>query len=160
HALAACVAPAASAPTAVRSHAGAGVEGRFDATPASAGSPSWMDARGFAWDAGVDARRRELAADGATLVAYAEDGRVRALGAGTPRLRPGADAAVAELRDAGLRVEILSGDHDAAAARAGRDVGAPARGGLSPGDKVRRIEEIRASGDRVLMAGDGVNDAP
>jgi P-type E1-E2 ATPase len=119
-----------------------------------------MDASGFAWDAPVEERRRALAKDGATLVAYAEDGRVRALGAVTPAMRPGAVRAIEEMRAAGVGVEILSGDHAAAAERAGRDLGVPARGGLSPQDKVLRIEELRASGGRVLMAGDGVNDSP
>jgi Cu2+-exporting ATPase len=160
HALAACVDRNPTPPSAVRLHAGAGVEGDFGATHGRAGSPEWMDRSGFVWDPGVGERRAALASDGATLVAYAEDGRVRALGAVTPQLRPGAADAVRELRAAGIGVEILSGDHDAATARAGRELGVDARGGLSPADKVRRIEELRGEGRRVLMAGDGVNDAP
>jgi P-type E1-E2 ATPase len=144
----------------VRLHAGSGVEGRFGAAAARAGSPEWMDAGGLAWDAPVGARRDALTKDGATLVAYAEDRRVRALGAVTPALRPGAREACDQLRAAGIEVEILSGDHAAAAERTGRDLGVAARGGLLPEDKVRRIEELRTAGHRVLMTGDGVNDAP
>jgi heavy metal translocating P-type ATPase len=160
HALAACVGRASTAPSSVRLFAGAGVEGVFGTARGRAGSPEWMDREGLAWDPGVGERRDELTRDGATLVAYAEDGRVRALGAVTPSLRRGAADAVTELRAAGIGVEILSGDHDAAAERAGRELGVAARGGLSPADKVRRIEELRREGRRVLMAGDGVNDAP
>ena len=160
HALASCVERGTLSPSAVKLHPGLGVEGAFDGVAARAGSPGWMDASGFVWDADVREARDTLTMDGATLVAHGESGRVRALGAVTPRLRPGAKEAVAGLRAAGVECEILSGDHAAAAERTGRDVGAPARGGLTPQDKVRRIGELRAQGHRVLMAGDGVNDSP
>jgi heavy metal translocating P-type ATPase len=160
HALARSVGRAAAVPTDVRILAGAGVEGRFGAATSRAGSPEWLDRCGAAWDGDAALRRAALAREGATLVAYAEDGRVRALGAVVPSLRPGAAQCVAELRAAGVGVEILSGDHQRAVDRASRGLDADARGGLSPEDKVRRIEELRTSGSRVLMAGDGVNDAP
>jgi Cu2+-exporting ATPase len=160
HALAACVERVAARPSDVRLFAGAGVEGRFGSTASRAGSPEWMDREGVAWDEDAAARRAALARDGATLVAYAEDGRVRALASVVPALRPGAREAVDELRGAGVDVEILSGDHQPAVDRACRDLGAAARGGLSPEDKVTRVHELRAAGRRVLMAGDGVNDAP
>jgi len=76
-------------------------------------------------------------------------------------LREDAVEAVAALHARGLELVLLSGDRpgvvDAVAAR----VGIAAReGGLRPGDMLRRLEELAARGRKVLMACDGVNDAP
>jgi len=70
-------------------------------------------------------------------------------------------ATVAALKARGLAVELLSGDRPetvAAAARAvGIDIAAAAR---TPAQKIERLEALRAQGRRVLMVGDGLNDAP
>jgi Cu2+-exporting ATPase len=67
---------------------------------------------------------------------------------------------VAALRRLGLAVEILSGDAPGAVSAAAAAVGvAEWRAGASPADKAARIEELRASGRRPLMVGDGINDA-
>jgi P-type E1-E2 ATPase len=119
-----------------------------------------MDRDGLRWNERAAEARRRLANRATTLVAYAEGDEVVALGAVRQKLRDGAEPAVRRLRDAGLSVEIVSGDRPEAAERIGRRLGVPARAGLRPEDKVRRIEELRAAGARVLVAGDGVNDAP
>jgi len=76
-------------------------------------------------------------------------------------LRPDAVEVVAALLGSGRQVVILSGDRPAAVAAAARRLGVPAwEGGLTPGDKIARIEALKAAGRRVLMVGDGVNDAP
>jgi P-type E1-E2 ATPase len=119
-----------------------------------------MDADGIPWTPRAAEARRRLAGRGATLVAYAEGHEVVALGAVRQRLRESAVASVTALRGMGLDPEILSGDRATAAARAGRILGIPSRGGLSPEDKLARVGAIRAQGGRTLLAGDGMNDAP
>jgi Cu+-exporting ATPase len=160
HALAAAVVARGPAPSRLEIVPGSGVRGVVDGVEGFAGSPAWMDREAQAWDPDVAARRDAAAPGGATLVAYAEGGRVRALGAVRHELRPGAEAAIARLRAAGLAVEILSGDREAAVLDVASRLGVESRGGLAPEDKVRRIDELRCRGERVLMAGDGVNDAP
>lgn len=160
HPLARAVVFEGPAPDDLRSHPGAGVEGTFDGVACRAGSPEWMDLSGLPWDEDARSRRQQLADDGATLVAYAESGRVLALGALTQGLRPGAEAAVARLSADGLDVEVLSGDHPRAAARTADSLGIRATGGLSPEGKLARLEQLRHEGRTVLFAGDGVNDAP
>jgi len=75
-------------------------------------------------------------------------------------LRPDAIAAVAALRNAGLRVLMLTGDSAAAAAPIANQAGIDeVEAGLDPAGKVARIRELQSSGLRVAMVGDGINDA-
>ena len=77
------------------------------------------------------------------------------------RLREGAAGAVVQLTESGLGVEILSGDASAETLRIASLVHVPvAAGELRPEEKVTRLEALRARGKRVLMVGDGINDAP
>jgi cation transport ATPase len=77
------------------------------------------------------------------------------------RLRPDAAAVVDRLKQVGLAVEIVSGDRVEAvapvAARLGIDM---FRAGMTPAEKIARIAALKAQGRRVLMVGDGLNDAP
>jgi len=77
------------------------------------------------------------------------------------RLRPGARTAVDALVRSGLRVAIASGDSTAkvAAAAARLDI-ANWVARQSPADKLARLASLRATGARVIVVGDGVNDAP
>ncbi len=76
-------------------------------------------------------------------------------------LRPGAAETVAALRRMGLEVRLLSGDRVPAVRAAAEAAGiAQWRAGCMPQDKVAAIEAMAAEGRKVLMAGDGLNDAP
>ncbi len=160
HPLARALRRGALTPSAVRIVPGSGVEGSFGALACRAGSPEWMDRTGAAWDAEPGAARAGLAARGSTLVAYAEDARVRALCAIEQPLRAGAAGAVAALAARVAGVEIVSGDRPESAARTGEALGVASRGALQPADKLARVEELARAGRHVLFAGDGVNDAP
>lgn len=76
------------------------------------------------------------------------------------RLRAGARDAVAALARRGFGIEMLSGDRDAAVRRIADGFGVPCTAGVSPEGKVARVAAIEAAGHRVLMVGDGLNDAP
>ncbi|BBK44985.1 copper-translocating P-type ATPase [Allostella vacuolata] len=76
-------------------------------------------------------------------------------------LRADAADTVRRLRAAGLRVLVLSGDRPAAVAQAAGAAGiAEWQGGLDPAAKTAAIARLAAEGRRVLMVGDGLNDAP
>jgi Cu2+-exporting ATPase len=67
----------------------------------------------------------------------------------------------AELHRRGLAVELLSGDREPAVRRIAESAGIREwRAGCTPADKVARLAELAAAGHRVLMVGDGLNDAP
>ncbi len=75
--------------------------------------------------------------------------------------RPGAAELVALLQQQGIAVELLSGDHSGAVAELAGQLGiAEFRAGATPEDKLARLREVQAAGDRVLMMGDGINDVP
>ena len=77
------------------------------------------------------------------------------------RLRSDAIETVQALRDLGLDLHILSGDRAEAVQPVAEALGiAQWLGGLKPADKIAVIETLKAQGRRVLMIGDGLNDAP
>ena len=76
-------------------------------------------------------------------------------------LRSDARSALSELTHLGIATEILSGDDEERVALvADRLGGIDYRHGLTPAQKVARLETLEAEGHRVLMVGDGLNDTP
>ena len=77
------------------------------------------------------------------------------------KLRSDAVEVVDSLRRRGFDLRILSGDRAEAVAPIAHALGIEHwQGGLKPAEKIARIEEWKAHGHRVLMVGDGLNDAP
>lgn len=102
------------------------------------------------------------AAAGLTPVVLAAGGAVRAVLAFGDAVRPEAQANLTQLARLGFRFEILSGDHQTVVEGVARQLGIgpeQARGGQAPEAKLERIAELRRRGERVIMVGDGVNDA-
>ena len=109
-------------------------------------------------NAAAETRRRE----GAGVMLIAVDGKLAGMVAVADPIRANARKAIEALRDQGLRVIMLTGDNPTTA-----QVVADAVGGLDevyaelkPDDKARIVGELKASGAKVAMAGDGINDAP
>ena len=106
----------------------------------------------------AEAKRRE----GAGVMLAAVDGKLAGLVAVADPIRANARTSIEALREQGLRVIMLTGDNPTTA-----QVVADAVGGLDgvhadlkPDDKARIVGELKASGAKVAMAGDGINDAP
>jgi len=77
------------------------------------------------------------------------------------QIRPESRAVLAELKRKGIRTIMLTGDRTHAAEAVAKEIGLDeVRAGLSPEGKVAAIMEIRGTGRKVAMVGDGVNDAP
>ncbi len=131
--------------TDVREVAGRGVQAR--------------DAQGRQWRLGAPGWVSD-APDPAARLAFGDEHELLWLDlAEAPR--PDAAEAVAALRAQGLRVRLLSGDQPDAVARmaAALDI-AHWCGGATPASKLAAVQEWQANGERVLMVGDGINDAP
>lgn len=96
-----------------------------------------------------------------TLVAAGIDGRPVGWFAIRDVPRPDAADAIRDLAARGYRLAMLSGDAPPAARHVADAIGlAEAHGGLSPADKLARIERAIADGAVVAFVGDGINDAP
>lgn len=90
----------------------------------------------------------------------AVDGAVVARIELTDTIRPSASDAIRRLAALGMRSEMLTGDHAAAAQRIAEAAGIDTvHAGMDPAGKVARVEALRREGRRVAMVGDGVNDA-
>jgi len=144
---------------------GRGVRARVGGRVVEVGSPALLgpdrtDPVG-AWPR-VRAAADELERAGRTAVAVLVDGEPAGLLALADRVRPDAAATVAALRTlTGHTPVLLSGDNPGAAGRLAAQVGiTEVHAGLLPEDKVARVRALRAEGHRVLLVGDGVNDAP
>ncbi|MEU6527517.1 heavy metal translocating P-type ATPase [Streptomyces sp. NPDC046924] len=105
---------------------------------------------------------RELEDAGRTAVVVLRDGTPEGVLGIADRLRPDAAATVAALtRLTGRAPVLLTGDNERAARRLAAEVGiTDVRAGLLPQDKVAAVREWQEQGRRVLVVGDGVNDAP
>ena len=148
-------------PTDFRSVPGRGVEARVQGELVRVGSRTFVTegGAGIPAEAEREACRREER--GETVAFLSRGGRLLALLVIADAVRPEASEVVAELRALGLRVSLLSGDNrrttEAVAARLGI---ATAFAEVTPVEKRDRVAALQAAGRRVLVAGDGVNDAP
>ena len=89
------------------------------------------------------------------------DGTVAGLLAIADPVKETALAAIKALRDEGVRVAMLTGDNKTTAEAVARKLGIEdVTAGVLPANKSAVVEELRANGRIVAMAGDGVNDAP
>ena len=135
---------------------GGGIEGSVDGRAVVVGAPRLVRARAAGGES------LAVPGDALTPVLVAVDGTVVAsAGFGDP-IRPDAAAAVRALRARGWTVGILSGDDPTVVAAAARALDLPpalCTGGATPEDKLRAVEAATARGERVVMVGDGVNDA-
>jgi len=102
-----------------------------------------------------------LEAQGKALLFVARDDEPLGVLAAADTLRPEVPEAIASLRALGLtHIELLTGDHQRAAASLATPLGMAYRAGLLPEDKIALVKAYQARGHRVVMVGDGVNDAP
>ncbi|OPG02154.1 heavy metal translocating P-type ATPase [Microbispora sp. GKU 823] len=103
----------------------------------------------------------EAAAEGATPVYVALDGRLAGLIGVADTIRPESREAVDRLRALGLEVWMLTGDNQATADVVARQVGIDrVIADVRPEDKAARVAALRENGAVVAMVGDGINDAP
>lgn len=139
---------------------GKGVRGMVGDVPVALGNPAMMREIGLDTDPAEEAADR-LRGDGKTAMYVAVDGVLAGLVAVADPIKETTEGAIRRLHRQGLRVIMATGDNrrtaEAVASRLGID---EVRAGVLPEDKKILVEELRAQGASIAMAGDGVNDAP
>jgi len=153
---------------AVQELAGQGIRGRVDGRQVVVGNQALIDTLGVELAPTLATATAEMVEAGLSPLLVAVDGEVQGVGGIGDPLRADARATVAALRARGLRPYIVSGDHPQVVARLAGELDIPAAdalGGMSPEakrDLVAQLVEARApdaARGRVMMVGDGVNDA-
>ncbi len=147
----------------VSGFAGAGVEAATGEQRVLLGTADWLQEQGITVTAAAIAQANTLADGGKTVIFAAVGTQVIGLLGVTNPLRGDAQAAVAALQALGLQVVIMTGDQATAATAIAHQLGLPDSAviaGVRPDGKADAIAQLQASGQRVAMVGDGINDAP
>jgi Cu+-exporting ATPase len=149
------------APEAFESLAGRGVMAFVDGHGVLVGSRRILDAEGLAAPAALATAAEQMEAAGRTAIYLVVDRAVVAVLALADEVKPGAARSVATLKELGLRVIMLTGDNERAAADVAKRVGIEeVRANALPEDKIALVRELQGAGLSVAMVGDGLNDAP
>jgi Cu+-exporting ATPase len=139
---------------------GQGVRGTMAGVPVALGNAELMHAVG-AEPAALARRADELRHDAKTVMFLARDGKLAGFIAVQDPIKRDAREILAALREEKLRIVMLTGDNDATAQAVASQLGIDeVHAGQTPATKADWITRVRATGVRVAMAGDGVNDAP
>jgi Cu2+-exporting ATPase len=156
HPVAAAVARAAGAKAPLSGaveEPGRGVRATVDGIEVRLGSPAFCNADGLANE--ILSRDPEV-----SVVAFRRGAECHVF-AVRQQLRPDAVVAIAALKARGIAVELLSGDREPAVQHAAQALDVAVwRAGVTPAEKIARIEELKRRGRKVMMVGDGMNDAP
>jgi Cd2+/Zn2+-exporting ATPase/Cu+-exporting ATPase len=133
---------------------GVGVSARVDGRQVSVSRPNGDDDM-------LDPQLMSGIQSGRTLVKVSIDGHTAALLAIEDARRQEVPLAIKQLQEQGLtRIELLTGDNADSAAAVAQPLGLAYKAELLPQDKIEIVEKHQAAGRKVIMVGDGVNDAP
>jgi P-type Cu+ transporter len=139
---------------------GKGVSGKAGARTGALGNLAMMQ------DIGVDvsALTRQadaLRAEGKSALFVAIDGKAAGILAVADPIKPTTTEAIRRLHEAGLRIIMATGDNEVTAQAVARELGIDeVRADMLPETKKQLVDELRAKGLKVAMAGDGINDSP
>ena len=149
-----------AAPTGFESLDGMGARAETAGGTVFLGNRLLMDTQNLALGP-LEAEAARLQGDGRTVVHVSQAARVIGLIAIADAIRPTSRAAVAKLRERGIEVVMLTGDNAATAKRIAADLGIDSvLADVLPAQKADKVKELQATGKKVGMVGDGVNDAP
>jgi len=144
--------------------AGMGTSGVVDGKRVLVGGEALMNSRTVIISATLRSALQEARNGGNTAVLVAYDGSAKAVCVVADRPKQNSAAAIAQLRNLGLRPVLLTGDNRATAVAVAEQVGIETDdqhviAGVLPAEKVRIVADLQERGYAVAMVGDGVNDA-
>ncbi|MFQ5419325.1 MAG: heavy metal translocating P-type ATPase [Anaerolineae bacterium] len=139
---------------------GRGVQATVAGRPVLIGSPRFLREQGVDL-AELEADLERMQSEGKTAVAIAQDGVAAGLIAISDAIKPDAADTIARLRAEGIEPVMLTGDNRRTAAAVAAQVGITQLfAEVLPDEKAEKVRQLQAAGHRVVMVGDGINDAP
>lgn len=146
--------------TAFESLPGMGVRGKVDGREIMLGNTRLMETKGVAIR-DLEGKAEAMRSDGGTAVFLAVSGNLAAVFGVKDPLKEETPEAVRILKEAGLKIVMLTGDNPTTAKAVADQLGiSEIHANVLPADKSRIVRELSHAGAVVAMAGDGVNDAP
>lgn len=143
-----------------RSFTGRGLEATVEGRRTLIGNQRLMQERGIEAVA-LESARERLSEEGRTPMLITLDGKLAGIVAVADTIKEGAKEAVAEFRQMGLQVVMITGDNRRTAQAIARQVGIEkALAEVLPEHKAEEVKRLQEQGKIVAMVGDGINDAP
>lgn len=138
---------------------GKGVTGTFQEKRIGVGNNALMQDLGASPEV-LREKTEALRNEGETVMFVAFDGTFAGLIAVADPIKESTAEAIAQLKQEGIRVVMVTGDHHTTAAAVARKLGIDFEADLLPEKKAEVVKNLQSQGAVVAMAGDGVNDAP
>ncbi|MEE3319908.1 MAG: heavy metal translocating P-type ATPase [Pseudomonadota bacterium] len=136
---------------------GKGVTAQVEGQRYRLGNRRWLESEGVA----ITLDSKPLTDKGATPLFLARDNTLLGIIGVADRTKNDSRAAIARLRDAGLKVIMITGDIQASANAIAREAGVDeVMAEVMPEDKAEKVKALQQEGRVVAMVGDGINDAP
>jgi Cu+-exporting ATPase len=134
----------------IKSHTAKGITAQYQSKDVAGGNAAMMADMGIECDTHSDY----------TLFYFAIDGNLVARFELRDQLKPGATEAIRKIKNMGIRVVMLTGDHETTARRIANEVGIDEyHAALLPDGKAELIDRYHDEGHIIVMAGDGINDS-
>lgn len=147
-------------PEQFQAHPGRGIQAMIAEKEVLLGNQKWIEEKGIDIDL-YQNQGIQLAEKGKTPMFVAVDRDCLGIIGVADTLKEDAKAVIADLHRMGLKVVLLSGDQQRTAEAIAKDVGIDQIiSEVLPDEKAVHIERLQKGGDRVVMVGDGINDAP
>lgn len=151
---------ASAVPQKFESIAGHGVKAMVDGKTVLAGTEKLLRDHDVPLEDAKD-RLDSLAREGKTISLLAVDGRLAGMVAAADTIKPTAARAVAVLKELGIEVVMITGDHRQVGEAVGKQLDIErVFAEVLPEDKAKYVKKLQSEGKFVAMVGDGVNDAP
>jgi Cu+-exporting ATPase len=138
---------------------GKGVTGTLQSKRIAVGNAAFIEKLGASSET-LHERAEDLRKEGQTVMFVASDGRFAGLIAVADPVRESAVQAIQQLKQAGIRVVMLTGDNHTTAAAVAQKLGIDFEADVLPEKKAEVVKKLQSQGAVVAMAGDGVNDEP
>jgi Cu2+-exporting ATPase len=140
---------------------GKGVKGKIHHMTAILGTPRLMEEQKVEISPEMRKKIEELQKKGNSVSVLAIDGSIAGLVAAFDALKKSSVEVIKRFMDEGVEVYMFTGDNQNTADIVAKEAGIKhAQGSLLPEDKLKGIKDLQEAGKKVIMVGDGINDAP